>query len=113
VPNYISSVPAATAVLDADLFTGEVWARSPARRALNGVGCRGSAAAGDTEIQIFIDEVRVGNFFNNATGFPNVDDLLPLESLFIPAGAQLRAVVIDAALTNPINTMVSIEELGR
>ena len=113
MPNYISSVAAATAVLDADLFVGEVWARSPSRRALNGVGMRGSAAAGDTGIDLFIDEVRVGNFFNNNTGFPNVDDLLPLESLFIPAGAQLRAIVNDAALSNPINTMVSIEELGR
>jgi len=111
VPNYIASVPAATAVLGADLFIGQVWARSPMDRALDGIACRGSAAAGDTEIEVYIDEVRVGQFFNNLLAFPNIDDLLPLESLGIPAGAQLRAIVRDAATTNTINVMVSIEDV--
>jgi len=112
VPNFLASVAASTAVLDADLFSDEVWARSPMNRALDGIACKGSAAAGDTEIEVYIDEVRVGSFFNNNTGFPNVDDLLPLERLGIPAGAQLRAIVRDAAATNPINVMVAIEDVG-
>lgn len=111
MPNWIASVAAAVAVLDADLFDGQVWARTPQNRVLSGVACKGSAAAGDTEIEIFIDEVRVGNFFNNNTGFPNIDDLLPVENLFVPGSAQLRAVVRDAALTNPINTMVALEDV--
>jgi hypothetical protein len=111
MPNWITSVPAATAIIDADLLDGVTWARSPNDRALSGVGLRGSAAAGDTEVEIYIDEVRVGTFFNNNTGFPNNDDLLPLDRLFVPASAQLRAIVRDAATTNPINTMIAIGDV--
>jgi len=111
MPNYLASVAASVAVVGADLFDGQVWARSPMNRALDGVACKGSAAAGDTQIEVYIDEVRVGDFFNNNTGFPNVDDLLPLERLGIPAGAQLRAIVRDAASSNPINVMVALEDV--
>jgi hypothetical protein len=111
MPNYIASVPAATAVLDADLFEGERWARSPVNRALQGVGVAGSAVVGDTEIEIYIDEVRVGNFFNNALLMPDNNQLMPLESLGIPAGAQLSCIVRDAAATSPINVMVALQDL--
>jgi len=110
MPNYISSVAAATAILDADLFTGEVWARTPQDRTMEGFALRGSAVIGDTEVELFIDEVRVGNFFNNGLLFPNNDDLMPLESLFVPGGAQLRCLVRDAAATSAINAMVALED---
>ena len=111
MPNFMNIVPAATAVLNYDIFSGEVWARTPNNRALTGSGIRGSAAAGDTEIELYIDEVRVGNFINVNTGVPNNDDLAPLESLFVPAGAQLRGIVRDAATTNPLHTMVALENV--
>ena len=111
MPNYTVSVAAATAILNADLLTGERFKRTPQNRTLEGVALRGSAAAGDTEIEMFIDEVRIGSFFNNATAFPNNDDLLPLESLFIPGGAELQAIVIDAATTNPVNLMLSLQDV--
>jgi len=111
MPSYMASVAAAVALVGADLFTGEVWSRAPQDRALTGIGTRGSAAGLDTEFEVFIDEVRVGNFFNVSTGVPNNDDLAPLESLGVPAGAQLRAVVRDAAATNPINVLVALEDV--
>ena len=110
MPNYTVSIAAAVAVLDADLLSGERFKRTPQNRTLEGVALRGSAAAGDTRVSIHIDEVRVGSFFNNATGFPNNDDLLPIESLFIPGGAELQALVEDAAATNPINLMLALED---
>lgn len=111
MPNYTSSVAAATAIVNFDLFTGQVWARAPQNRAITGMGLAGSAAAGDAEVEVFIDEVRVGNFFNNKLGFPNNDDLLPLEGLFIPGGAAIRAIVRDAPATNPLNAMVALEDV--
>jgi len=111
MPNWQVSVAAAVAILDADVFTGEVWARSPQPRTLNGIACMGSAAAGDTIIEVNIDEVRVGNFFNITTGFPTMDHLLPLEALFVPGGSQLRGIVRDAATTNPINLIVALEDV--
>jgi len=111
MPNYTADVPAATAIVGADLFLGEVWARSPVDRVLNGIAYTGSAVIGDTEIEVFIDEVRVGSFFNSALLVPQVDrDLVPLESLGVPAGAQLRALVVDAAATSVVFTTAALED---
>lgn len=111
MPNFTVSVPAATAILGADLLTGERYKRTPQGRTLEGLALTGSAAIGDCEVEIHIDEIRVGSFFNNALAFPNNDHLLPLESLFVPGGAELQALVIDAATTNPVNLMLSIEDV--
>ena len=110
MPNCASSVTAAVALVGADVVEGQVWARSPVDRVLTGIGMGGSAAPGDTEVEAFIDEVRVGQFFNTALGFPNQDEIQDLEDLFVPAGAQLRAIVRDAAVTNPLNIAIVIED---
>jgi len=110
VPAYNVTIAAATAVVGFDLFTGERWARSPVDRLVTGLGMRGSAAAVDTEAELYIDEVRVGAFRNVSTGAPNMDDLFPLEALEVPAGAELQLVVTDAPATNPINPIISIED---
>ena len=111
MPNFTADVTAAVAVVDADLFTGETWARSPVDRVLNGIAYTGSAVIGDTEIEVFIDEVRVGSFFNSALLTPQIDrDIQPLEALGVPAGAQLRAIVKDAAATSVVYALVAIEE---
>lgn len=111
MPNYLASVAAATAIVGYDIFKDQVWARSPSDRILTGFGLQGSAAALDTEVELFIDEVRVGNFFNVTTGVPNNDSLMDIEDLGVPAGAQLRCLVKDAPVTNPINAMVALEEI--
>lgn len=110
MPNYTVSIAAAKAVVGADLFDGEVFARAPQDRVVTGLALRGSAAAGDSEVDFYIDEVRVADMFNNNTGFPNNDDLIPMENLGVPAGAQLRAIVVDAAATNPLNSMIALED---
>ena len=111
MPNFTVSVAAAVAILNADLLAGERYKRTPQNRTLEGLALTGSAAIGDSEVEIFIDEIRVGSFFNNALDFPNNDHLIPLESLFIPGGAELQAIVIDAAATNPLNLMLSMEDV--
>lgn len=111
MPNYLASVAAATAAVGYDLFVNQVWARSPTDRVLTAFGLQGSAAALDTEVELFIDEVRVGNFYNTNLGVPNNDSLMDIEDLGVPAGAQLRCIVRDAAATNPINAMVTLEEI--
>ena len=112
MPNFTADNTAAIAVVGADLFSGEVWARTPQDRVLTGLAYTGSAVIGDTEIEVYIDEVRVGSFFNSALLTPQVDrDLQPLESLGVPGGAQLRANVIDAAATSIVYTMVALEDV--
>lgn len=111
MPNYLTSVAAATAVVGYDLLVNEVHARSPKHRTLNAVALKGSAAAMDTIVEMYIDEVRVGKFGNTGTGVPNKDDLFMTERNIIPAGAQIRAIVTDAPATNPIQVMLTLEDL--
>jgi len=111
MPNYTAAVTAAVAIIGADLFTGEVYARAPQNRVLTGFAYTGSAVVGDTEVDLFIDEVRIGSFFNSKLLTPDNDDLVPLESLGIPAGAQLRCIVVDAAATSIVYAMVALEDV--
>lgn len=112
MPSYTAAVAAATAIVGADLFTGEVWSRSPIDRILVGLGVSGSAVIGDFEGECFIDEVRVGQFFNTALLLPNQDEIQALEDLFVPTGAQLRFIVRDAATTSIIYVTVVLEDAG-
>jgi len=107
---YMVSVAAASAGVGIDLFSGEVWSRAPRNRVLNGFGIRGSAAAVDTQVEVYIDETRVGNFYNVGTGVPNNDDLVKLNNLGVPAGAQARCIVRTAPTTNPINLLITLDE---
>lgn len=111
MPSFTVGVAAATAVVDYDLFTGEVWARQPQDRSLEGFALAGSAVIGDSEVQLYVDEVRVGGFFNNRLLLPTMDELVPLESLGIPGGAQLRCIVRDAPATSILYAMVQVEDL--
>lgn len=112
MPNFTAANAASVAAVDADLFDGEVWARQPQDRVLTGIAYTGSAVIGDTEIQVFVDEVRVGSFFNSALLTPQIDrDLMPLEDLGIPGSAQLRAIVRDAAATSIVYVMVAVQDV--
>jgi len=112
MPNWTADNTAAVAIVGADLLSGQVWARTPQNRVLTGVAYTGSAVIGDTEIEVSIDEVRVGSFFNSALLTPQTDrDLMPLESLGIPGGAQLRAIVVDAAATSIVYVTVAVEDV--
>lgn len=111
MPSYTASVAAATAIVGYDLFTDEVWARSPVNRILVGSGVAGSAVIGDAEVELFIDEVRVGSFFNNRLLLPTQDEIQSLEDLFIPSGAQLRSIVRDAPATSIIYHTVVLEDV--
>ena len=112
MPNYTATDTAAEAVVGRDILADQPFARSPKNRALTGIAYTGSAAIGDTGIEIFIDEVRVGKFYNSALLTPQVNrDLQPLGALAVPAGAQIRAVVFDAANSSAVYVMVVVADL--
>lgn len=112
MPGYTVSTDATSATVGVDLFANQVFARAPQNRAITSVGVAGSAAIGDAEIDLLVDEIRIGNYFNTRTGvaMPNFDDIKQLENLSVPGGAQLRAVVRDAATTNPLNISITVED---
>ena len=108
---WIAGTAAATAVVGYDLATNQTWARSPRNRVLSGIALTGSAVVGDSEIEVFIDEVRVGNFFNSKLLIPNIDDLFALDNLGVPAGAQVRGIVRDAPTTSVIYFAPNLEDV--
>ncbi len=99
------SVPAATAVLNYDAMTGSVFKQSTQRRYLRGVACAGSAAAGDSKVEIYKGSVKVGEIFNAATGFPTRDHLFPVGE-WIEPNDEIAAKITDAAATNPLNLLL-------
>lgn len=109
---YTASVTAAVAVVGANVVDAERWARSPVHRALTSAAYTGSAVIGDTQVDLYIDEVRVASLFNSALLTPQVDrDMVPLGALLVPAGAELQVVVVDAAATSPVFFAANFEQL--
>lgn len=90
------SVAAATAVVGYDLLQNNPLQVVSYDRLASGLGLAGSAAALDTEINVFVDGVRYGNFFNTATGAVLMDSHMQTVEIPIPAGAKISAVVTDA-----------------
>jgi len=100
------SIAAATAIINYDLFVGARFKHMADRhRKLTGIKVTGSAAAGDTELELFVGTSYIGNFFNTATGFGNADDVQDADAL-IQAGEELFCIVKDAPTTNPINVQL-------
>jgi len=112
MPNYTAGVAAATAVVGYNLLQNLRWNRSPMHRVLSAIGLAGSAVIGDSEVDFYIDEVRVGGSFNTSLLLPQVDrDMQPLEDLLVPAGAELQAVVLDAPATSIIYATMALRDL--
>lgn len=97
------SIAAATAVAGYDLFRDQKWNISSQPRVLSGISCCGSAAALDTELELFVGNVLVTNVFNSATGAPTRDHVQPLAGIYVPAGERISCIVKTAPGTNPIN----------
>jgi hypothetical protein len=104
------AVAAATAVLGFDLFRDEPWTVSDMDRVITGLGVTGSAAAGDAAVDLLVGQVRVVRKYNQTTGFPNMDNVQPLDAA-VPAGSKVSAPVVDAPATSPLNVVIIIEEL--
>jgi len=105
-----NSVAAATAVVGYNLANNTVWQSARMPRLLTGFALKGSAAAGDTKVDVLVDTTKVAEKFNTGTGFPNNDDLVPM-NVVIPPNAMLNIYVTDAPATNPINVLVRLVEL--
>lgn len=104
MPSDIASIAAATAVLDYDLLQAKRTAQSSQNRALTGVALTGSAVVLDAGVDVFIDTVFIGRFYNTrAAAPPNSDDLIRVGPLMWPAGARLNVPVIDAPVTSALN----------
>lgn len=104
------SVAAATAVVGYDLMINTTGKVQGNRRILKSIAICGSAAGGDTKIDLFVDNFKVGSFYNITTGFPTLDHRFGLNN-FVPAGSAISLLVTDAPATNPINVQIEWDDL--
>jgi len=105
----VVSVAAATAVVGYDLLTNRpdiAVASTP--RVLRAVGLTGSAAAGDSAVDIKVQARIVSSLFNSALGFPTADAAKFDTAYAVPAGAPVSVIVTDAPATNPINLLIDV-----
>lgn len=109
MPLSTVSIAAATAVLGYDLLTNRPdIAVSGRDRVLRALGLVGSAAAGDSAIDVKVGNVTVATLFNSATGFPTADAAMFKTAYHVPAGTPVSLVVIDAPATNPLNALIDL-----
>ena len=104
------SVAAATAVLGYDMTQGTLWSVQGNNRVLTGIAVTGSAAAGDAKVDVFVDQYKIGEFYNTTTGFPTRDHFYNLNNI-VPAGSKISIIVTDAAGTNPLNIVVQWSDI--
>jgi len=106
------SIAAATAVVNYDLLQNNLFNQDSSPRRIVAAGLAGSAAAEDSEVRLLVGDREVGQLFNTNTGFPTQNaDMMPLNEP-IPPGSQIRAIVVDAPATNPINLTLDIRPRG-
>jgi len=96
-------IAAATAVVGYDLMTGIPEQRTPYARIIDGFALVGSAAAGDTVVDLIINGTKKGSYANTSTGvaIDQNKDLMGMD-LFVPANSLIQVVVTDAASTNAV-----------
>lgn len=105
----VVSVAAATAVLGYDLLTNRPDITSGAgQRVLRALGLTGSAAIGDSSVDVKVGNRVVATLFNNAVDFPTNDAGKFATAYLIPIGSPISVVVTDAPATNPLNLLIDV-----
>jgi len=101
------SIPAATAILDYDLLSDATFKSANYPRRLVAGGCAGSAVILDSGVRIFIDNVQVATLYNSSLLAVSKDDMFRIGEP-VPAGANLRAIVFDAAATSALQLALDL-----
>lgn len=104
--NIEESVAAASAIVGYDLMKDSRHQQKETTRVISTLKLTGSAAKGDTEIELFIGDDLVGNFHNTTEGagvWGLKEDQVDLGGVIVYPGEQIHAYVKDAPTTNAIN----------
>ena len=107
----VQSTAAAQAPLQTDLLRNSVHRLQGYDRVITGAILGGSAATGDTQVALFVSDVQVAELVNLYQQPLSGYAMFPVDA-FVPAGAELRAIVTKAPTTNPIIIYIEIDESG-
>ena len=104
------SAAAADAPLQTDLLRDSVHRLQGYDRMITGAIMGGSSAVGDTKIALFVSDVQVAELLNLSNDQPlSGYTMFPVDA-FVPAGAEMRAIVTDAPSANPVNLYIEVDE---
>lgn len=115
MPLYQVTVTAAQAALNADILEDAPEQWKPARnvqrpRRIYRAAYTGSTAAADTAIRLEAGGKPIGKLYNTSTGSCTTkDEIFPIGAT-IPGGVDFKAVVTDAAATNPVFLLLFMDE---
>ena len=105
------SVPAATAVVGYDLLTSIPEAQiSGSARVLRMAAIAGSAASGDTQVDVRVGGRRIGSLINGSIGGIDLTRDARYFAAYVPAGSRLQLLVVAAPATSPINAAIDYDE---
>lgn len=111
--NISKQVAVATAVVGYDLLKDEPENRSNMARTIQIVGLVGSAAVGDTEVELVVGNVKQGKYTNTTAGVSatnpgsvSMDKDAKKVDVYVPANAQVQMIVTDAPATNDVRVEV-------
>lgn len=107
---------AAVAIAGANLFGGKYYQTSGSFRRVKALGLTGSAAAGDTNVELLYGTVKVGEFRNSTLGAnitPKKDDMKIVNSDWVcDPGEPINFIVKTGASVNALFWAVDIQELS-
>jgi len=115
MPLYQLEVAAASAAVNDDLINNAPEQWKPARNVNRGrriyrAALTGSAAAADTKIRLEVGGKPIAVMYNTSTGnLTTKDEILPIGAT-VPPNVDFKAVVIDAAATNPVYLLLFMDE---
>lgn len=103
------SVLAATAALGYDLLLNRPDVQSAGRRrVIRALSLTGSAAIGDSRVQVKVGNNVVATLYNTAVGFATQDASTFKTQYNVPAGSPISVIVDDAPATNPLNLLIDV-----
>jgi len=99
-----TSVVNTLALVGYDLLSQETWNISSRRRVIQGIAFVGSTAINDCEGDLFVEDKKVGHFFNTRAGVlaPLQEDAIPLGRIYVPPGSKIAFIITVAAVGNPV-----------
>jgi len=109
--NLYASVAFGTAIVGYDVLIGVPEQRVSYPRTISAIGVTGGSAAGDCGVELWVDGIKRGTYFNTATGAAadKQRDLKDADT-YVPANALIQCKVIDAAPANTITISMEFKK---
>lgn len=114
------TIAQATAIAGYNIADGKWWQESARARIMTKLGIVGSANAGDTKVEIFFGDQKIGEWVNTLGGAPGAtvglsrDHFQDLAVGFVlGAGIPINIKVVTQPTTNAIQLGIELKELKK